>query len=427
MIAANVFLWGTRVGAVQQEGVGDAPVFNYDADFIRSGIELSPVEMPLSATLYSFPTLNDETFHGLPGLLADSLPDKFGNALLDSYLAQSGRSYKELGPVERLLYVGKRGMGALEYEPAEDRFAPGGSVDIGALVDVANDVLSQREGMRGTLDEAGLASLVSVGTSAGGARAKAVIAWNRATNEVRSGQVEVDPGFEHWLIKFDGVTRNRDKGNSYDRPAYTRIEFAYYNMAVAAGIKMAPCVLFEEGGRKHFMTRRFDRTENGGKLHVQTLGALAHFDFNAPAAHSYEQAVAVMRRLGLGQDSVEQLYLRMVFNVMARNQGDHVKNFSFLMDRRGVWSLAPAYDVTYANDPVSRWLARHQMTIAGKSDHIDVDDLLAAAKAMDVSRRHALNAIERVGEAMRNWGSFAQSADVPEAAYEEIRRNLIVP
>lgn len=425
MIAANVSLWGTRIGAVQQEDVDDIPVFNYDPDFTLSGIELSPLEMPLSGALYSFPTLNNESFHGLPGMLADSLPDKFGNALLDSYLAQHGRDYRRLSAVERLLYTGKRGMGALEYEPSYDRFARNDDVDIDALVGVANDVLNRREGMRETMDAKGLAHLVSVGTSAGGARAKAVIAWNRTTNDVRSGQVAADPGYEHWLIKFDGVEKNKDKGDSYDRPAYTRIEFAYYTMAIAAGLEMSACELFEENGRRHFMTRRFDRTADGGKLHMQTLGGLAHFDFNAPAAHSYEQAASVMRRLNLGQDSLEQLYLRMTFNVLVRNQDDHVKNLSFLMDRRGTWSLAPAYDVTYANDPGNKWLSRHQMTVAGKAENIELDDLLAAAKAMDIPRIRALELTEQVNGAVREWRTFAQSADVPEAACEEIQRNLL--
>ncbi|MEG1434095.1 MAG: type II toxin-antitoxin system HipA family toxin [Gordonibacter sp.] len=425
MIAAHVSLWGTRIGAVQQDGADDIPVFNYDPDFLRSGIELSPLEMPLSGAIYSFPALKGESFHGLPGMLADSLPDRFGNALLDSYLAQTGRDFKRLCAVERLLYTGTRGMGALEYEPSDDRFAYSGSIDIDALVSVANEVLGQREGIHETMDEAGLARLVSVGTSAGGARAKAVIAWNRETNDVRSGQVEADSGYEHWLIKFDDIMRNKDKGDSYDRPAYTRIEFAYYLMALEAGIEMSECRLLGESDRQHFMTRRFDRTASGGKLHMQTLGALAHFDFNHPAAQSYEQAASVMRHLNLGQDRIEQLYLRMLFNVSARNQDDHVKNLSFLMDRRGVWNLAPAYDVTYANDPGNKWLSRHQMTVAGKADNIGLDDLLAAAKAMDVSRSRALEMVEQVNEAISAWSTFAQQASVPERAYEEIARNLL--
>ena len=426
MMVANVTLWGTRIGAVQQENSDITPVFNYDPLLLKSGIELSPLEMPLSGALYSFPALNHESFYGLPGLLADSLPDKFGNALLDSYLSQSGRDYKRLSAVERLLYTGKRGMGALEYEPSDDQFTQSDSIDIDTLVTIANEVLNQREGVREVMDEAGLARLVSMGTSAGGARAKAVIAWNRETNDVRSGQIEAGSGYEHWLIKFDGVTKNKDKGDSYDRPAYTRIEFAYHKMAVQAGIEMSECRLFEENERQHFMTKRFDRTPNGSKLHMQTLGALAHFDFNAPATHSYEQTANIMRRLDLGQDSIEQLYLRMTFNVLAKNRDDHVKNVSFLMDRRGTWSLAPAYDVTYANDPGNKWLSRHQMTIAGKTENLGLDDLLVAANAMDISHNRALGMIDRVNSAVQEWKTFAQLADVPEAAYKEIDRNLQV-
>lgn len=421
MIGAEVFLWGAKIGTVVQEHAAVAARFNYDEAFLHSGIEVSPLCMPLSAQVYSFPLLSQSSFRGLPGLLADSLPDRFGNRLLEVTFNRTGRSAVNISSVERLCYTGSRGMGALEYRPAlyltETREE---SLDLDILVELASEVLLQREEMQ--FRDNDLSPLISVGTSAGGARAKAVVAWNRTTGDIRSGQASPLPGYEHWLIKFDGVSGNRDHGDKDDGEEFTRIEYAYHLMAVAAGIEMSQCELMQQNGLFHFATKRFDRVgETGEKLHMQTLGALAHYDFNEPGAHSYEQAAQVIYRLGMSQKEVEQLYRRMVFNVIARNQDDHVKNISFLMNRAGEWSLAPAYDVTYAVDPGNQWLRRHQMQVNGKLDNITVDDLRAVAVNMNISRRRCNNILDEVSQAVAQWPDFAEKAFVAEKTMQAIR------
>ena len=277
MDVAEIYLWGTRIGAVVQDGIDDIPRFNYDKDFIRSGIEVSPVVMPISERIYSFPALSKQTFHGLPGLLADSLPDKFGTKLIERYLAERGRNLKSLTAVERLLYTGKRGMGALEFFPQKNyNTTENASVDINSLVELASMILTDRENIHISVGEDAMEQIINIGTSAGGARAKAVISWNRETDDIRSGQIDAGEGYEYWLIKFDGVKNNKDKGDQEDGQAYTRIEYAYYLMAREAGIMMSECQLYQESGRYHFITKRFDRDEAGRKIHMQTLGALAH-------------------------------------------------------------------------------------------------------------------------------------------------------
>ena len=361
---AEVRLWGRTIGAVSMdEGDGHA-AFQYTAEFADSGIQVAPLMLPLSRRVYEFPELPRRTFHGLPGLLADSLPDRFGNALIDAWLATTGRTPESFSPIERLCYTGARGMGALEFAPAlgpKPRKAT--RIDIDALVTLASDILTERRNLKGQLSAAdrkkALADILKVGTSAGGARAKAVIAWNRKTNEVRSGQIAAGPGFSYWLLKFDGVAGNKDK--ELDDPrGYGAIEYAYSLMARAGGITMSECRLLEEHGRRHFMTRRFDRLPDGGQLHMQSLGALAHVDYNQPGAYSYEQAFLAIRQLDLPMSSLEEQFRRMLFNIVARNQDDHVKNIAFLMDREGQWSLAPAFDITYSYNPSGDWTATHQ-------------------------------------------------------------------
>lgn len=408
---AEVMLWGKRIGVVHQEDVNSVPRFNYDRDFLRSGIQLSPIVMPLNDRIYSFPTLNEDTFHGLPGLLADSLPDKFGTALLEKYLEGQGRTLKHLTAVERLCYTGTRGMGALEYQPARGGPIESQSIDIDALVQVASDILSQRENIRLTADERMMAQILNVGTSAGGARAKAVIAWNEKTGDIRSGQISAGDGYDYWLTKFDGVENNKDKGDKADGAEFTRIEYAYSLMAKAAGIEMSECRLHEESGRYHFMTKRFDRVgPTGEKLHMQSLGAIAHYDFNMPGANSYEQAAMVIQKLGMGHKDIAQLYRRLVFNVLAMNRDDHVKNISFLMDKKGVWSLAPAYDLTYAYEPGHKWMGLHQMSVNGKRDNITREDLIASAKHMNISKPKAIDIIDHVAAAIKEWPKFAMQA-----------------
>lgn len=425
---AGVKLWGRTIGAVSLEDGARFAAFQYEPAFVSSGIELSPLVMPLSSRVYQFPSLPEVSFHGLPGLLADSLPDRFGHALIDAWLATEGRKPESFNAVERLCYIGVRGMGALEYAPAVGPpLRASTKVSVDALVALASEVLTHRSSLEvsfapGRRHE-GLTEILRVGTSAGGARAKAVIAWNPDTNEVRSGQVKAPAGFGYWLIKFDGVSANKDK-ELEDPKGYTVIEYAYALMARDAGIGMSDCRLLEEGGRRHFMTRRFDRDSDGGKLHMQSLAALAHFDFNSPGAHGYEQAFDVMKRLGLPMRSLEQQFRRMLFNVVARNQDDHVKNVAFLMDRSGVWSLSPAFDVTYAYNPAGLWTARHQMTINGKADNFGLADFRACAQVAGLKRGRDGEILREVVAAVEKWPRYAREAGVQPAQLEQIRRTL---
>jgi len=422
---AKVRLWGRTIGAVSLEEGMPAAVFQYEPAFAASGIEVAPLTMPLRTEPYSFPALDFETFKGLPGLLADSLPDKYGNALIDTWLAAQGRSAESASAIERLCYTGTRGMGALEFEPARGP-EPSAVQDIQveALVKLASEVLTERDrfvaSVREGHEEEGLRELLSVGTSAGGARAKAVIAWNSDTDEIRSGQVAADPGFEHWLLKFDGVSGNRDKERLDDPEGYGAIEFAYSRMAAAAGIEMAACRLLEENGRRHFMTRRFDRPMGNRKLHMQSLGALAHYDFNQAGAYSYEQALMAIRRVGLTMADLEQQFRRAAFNVIARNQDDHVKNIAFLMDRSGEWSLAPAFDLTFAYNRAGDWTAQQQMTLNGKRDDFTLEDFERCAEAVSMKRRAARAIVEEVLNTVLSWRSYADEVGIPEPVMEKV-------
>ncbi|MBP6330800.1 MAG: type II toxin-antitoxin system HipA family toxin [Dokdonella sp.] len=413
---AEVRLWGRSIGAVSVEDARSAAAFQFTDEFTRSGIQVSPLRMPLSDRVYSFPGLARETFHGLPGLLADSLPDRFGNALIDTWLATQGRSAESFNAVERLCYIGSRGMGALEFAPAQGpKSRTSEPLDIAALVQLASDVLSQRSGLRHSMASADTAEtlrdILRVGTSAGGARAKAVIAWNWQTNEVRSGQLAAGDGFDYWILKFDGVSGNRDK-ELEDPTGYGAIEYAYALMARAAGIDISECRLLEENGRRHFMSRRFDRLAGGEKLHMQSLGALAHFDFNLAGAYSYEQALQVMRALDLPMASIEQQFRRMTFNIVARNQDDHVKNIAFLMDKQGRWSLSPAFDVTYSYNPEGLWTATHQMSMNGKRDDFTLEDFRTCAKFASMKRGRAEAILDDVIAAVKRWPEFAEQAKV---------------
>jgi serine/threonine-protein kinase HipA len=417
-VIAEVRLWGRRIGAVSWRDDLDCAAFQYDPEFARSGVEVAPLMLPLGEQVYTFPELPRRTFHGLPGLLADSLPDRFGNALIDQWLATQGRAPESFGAIERLGYLGARGMGALEFAPvAGPRARKSHPIRIDALVQLASDILAQREGMQGSFASPArqrtLQDILQVGTSAGGARAKAVIAWNPATHEVRSGQVPADAGFSHWLLKFDGVAGNRDR--ELDDPrGFGAVEYAYALMAQAAGIGMSECRLLEENGRRHFMTRRFDRGDDGAKRHMQSLGALAHFDYNHAGAYSYEQALQVIRRLDLPMASIEEQFRRMLFNVVARNQDDHVKNIAFLMDKAGHWSLAPAFDLTYSYNPGGEWTARHQMTINGRRDGFTREDLRAVARVAGLRRGAETSLLQQVTDAVMRWPEFAARAIVNE-------------
>jgi len=428
---AEVILWDRVIGAIAWDPARRLGGFEYAEDFLPSGVQVAPLTMPLRAGAFQFPELPFPGFRGLPGLLADSLPDRFGNLLIDQWLARQGRPAGDLNPVERLCYLGARGLGALEFRPAmrpgRDAAMP---VQIDALVRLANEALDRKAGLA-TAPVAGadaeavaahaaaLRDILRVGTSAGGARAKAVVAWNPATGEFRSGQVAAPAGCEHWLLKFDGVSANRDKEALADPLGYGRLEYAYHLMVRAAGITMSDCRLFEENGRAHFMTRRFDRPGPGGgahakKLHLQSLCALAHYDFNAAGAYSYEQAFEIARRLDQPPEALEELFRRAVFNVLARNQDDHTKNIAFLMDQSGRWHLAPAYDVTYSYNPDGAWTARHQMTLNAKTDNFTTADLLACARAAGLKTARAKAVIAAVADAVLRWPEFSATAVVSE-------------
>ena len=425
---AEVRLWGRTIGAVSLGNGDEVAAFEYDSAFSQSGIQVAPNTMPLSTRVHRFPELSVTTFHGLPGLLADSLPDKFGNVLINAWLATQGREPESFNAVERLCYTGERGMGALEYAPARGpEMAQGGRIQIDQLVELASDVLSHRNNLRVSFAdnsrEQAMADILRVGTSAGGARAKAVVAWNPATKEVRSGQVETGKGFEYWLLKFDGVQGNRDK-ELEDPQGYGVIEYAYYQMAKDCGIDMSECRLFEENDRRHFMTRRYDRLAGGEKLHMQSLCALAHFDFNLAGAYSYEQALLVIRQLGLPMSAIEEQFRRMVFNVVARNQDDHVKNIAFLMDKAGRWSLSPAFDVIYSFNPQGSWTGSHQMTINGKRDNFVLDDFKVCARAVSMKRGRAEKIVDEVKQVVSSWKRYADDAAVDAAQRDQIYRTL---
>ena len=425
---AEVRLWGRTIGAVSLQDGETVAGFQYTPEFAASGIEIAPLTMPLSQTVYRFPQLPRTTFHGLPGLLADSLPDKFGNALIDAWLAAQGRTPDSFNAIERLCYTGSRGMGALEFLPTlGPRATQSSRIHIDQLVALASEVLRERDGFHTRLDKGeadqGMRDILRVGTSAGGARAKAVISWNRQTNDVRSGQVETGAGYEHWLIKFDGVSGNRDK-ELEDPQGYGAIEYAYYHMARDAGIEINECRLFEENNRRHFMTRRFDRLDSGEKLHMQSLCAMAHFDFNQAGAYSYEQAMLTIRQLGLPLPSVEQQYRRMVFNIIARNQDDHVKNIAFLMNKQGQWRLAPAFDLIYSYNPAGDWTSQHQMSMNGKRDHFSDEDFKSCAKTAGLKRGQYLKIIREIQAVVSNWPTYAAAAGVNADWREQIHRNL---
>ena len=425
MTVAAVELWGTRIGAVALTDSNGVASFEYEPSFLASGIQLAPLMMALAARVYSFPELQRRTFRGLPGLLADSLPDRFGNNLINAWLARQGRTPESFDAVERLCYTGQRGMGALEFKPVQGPSAQtSGAIQIAELVALASEILSQQQGLatsfQGPEREEALQTILRVGTSAGGARAKALIVWNASTGEVRSGQLEAPPGFSHWLLKFDGVSGNKDR-ELEDPQGYGLIELAYSRMARAAGITMTDCRLLDENGRQHFMTRRFDRDDAGNKLHMQSLGALAHFDYNEPGSYSYEQAFLVMRQLQLPMQALEEQYRRMVFNLIARNQDDHVKNIAFLMDRDGQWSLSPAFDITWSFNPAGDWTATHQMSVNGKRDQFTRADLLAVGRSAQLKRGRAEAIAEEVIAAVRDWPLYAAEANVREESCSQIQ------
>jgi serine/threonine-protein kinase HipA len=419
---ARVNLFGQRMGTFRWDDRYQTVQFEYDRDFVGRGWEPSPLMMPVrEGRIYSFTGLNRETYMGLPGMLADSLPDTYGRALFDRWLALTGRTSGN--PVETLCFLGRRCMGAMEFEPAiEAGYNPDQRFEIDSLVDVAREALSNKATFGVNLNDdkkAAIAEILRLGTSAGGQRAKAIIAYNKATGEVRSGQVEAPAGFDYYLIKLDGVSAQADFRETKN---YGRLEYSFYKLATACGIDMTECSLLEENGRAHFMTRRFDR-EGGRKVHMQTLCGMAHYDFRLLRAYSYEQAFGVMRALRLPYSDAQEMFRRIVFNVIVRNQDDHTKNISFLMGEDGRWRLSPAYDMGYAYNPQGGWTAMHQMSVNGKYDKITRDDLLALATANNIKNPSEI--IEEVQETASRWTEIAREADVPKEMISAIEPNMI--
>ncbi|MBL7940745.1 MAG: type II toxin-antitoxin system HipA family toxin [Flavobacteriales bacterium] len=423
---ANVILWGKVVGLVVWDDRLQRASFQFDRSFTRSGLDVAPAMMPLAKAkggeeVFIFGNSRDETFKGLPGMLADCLPDRFGDTLLNAWLTEQKRELAN--PVEKLCFLGHRGMGALEFEPSHAELeASSEALQVDELVRVARRVLTEREKFstsRKKGEKEALMDIIQVGTSAGGARAKAIVAYNHSTGEVRSGQIVGLEGFSYCLIKFDGVT-NAALG---DPKGYGRIEYAYHLMATASGISMMPCTLLEESGRAHFLTQRFDRVKHAKtgetvRLHMATLCGLGHLDYNDPVRHSYADAFAMMRLLGLPYPDAAELFRRMCFNVIARNCDDHTKNTSFLMDPQGTWHLSPAYDITFAYDPKNIWLRQHQMSINGKRLDITRDDLLAVAKEMNIKKAETI--IDEVKAGVKTWKKSAKKAEVAQKQVEAI-------
>ena len=418
---AKVLLWGTVVGYLSNDGENNI-YFSYDESFVKRGVEISPIMMPLREAAYSFPNLISDTFRGLPGLFADSLPDRFGRKVINEYLISIGRDKNSLSPIEELLYIGCRGMGALEYQPVLDgTLNEPNEIRVRDIADAAKEVLKRHSDSVLKPEIGKLRDLIKVGSSAGGAKAKAIVAYNEQTGVYRSGQMDAGPGFSYWIIKFDKV--DQESLNSFFDSYQTREEYAYYLMAKAAGIKMNESRLLKEEGNYHFMTKRFDRyTDSNGemqKIHMQTACGLSHIDYAVKHNISYSTIFNIMDDLGVDFEDKYELFRRMIFNVVTSNYDDHAKNFSFLMDRRGKWSLSPAYDLTYSNDPNSNYINNHPCLINGKSDSITAEDCFAVGLEAGLTKPKMQRIAEEVCEAVKQWIHFAEQSDIPESKARE--------
>ncbi|MBR4438398.1 MAG: type II toxin-antitoxin system HipA family toxin [Bacteroidales bacterium] len=425
----QIYLWGNLVGAISWDDESGYAYFQFDNNFRRLGLDVSPLMMPLSRTLgvMSFPAnARTKCFSGLPGLIADSLPDKFGSQLITEWFAQQGKTEEMITPLDRLCYVGKRAMGALEFVPAKDVEGVNEStkIYIRELMAISDAIFKERSKFQELIrqKDKSILDILKVGTSAGGAKPKAIIAYNEETGEVRSGQVPAPDGFSYWLLKFDGGIYSEHQEITDNPHGIGNIEYAYYKMATSCGIIMSESKLLAEGEYHHFMTRRFDRTPTGEKIHMQTAAGIAHLDRDV--RHSYEELFGVLRRMGLNYKDFEQLYRRMVFNVMARNHDDHTKNFSFLMDKRGHWSFAPAYDLCYSYNPVGRWTNRHQLSINSKTDDFTRKDLLAVAQNIGI--RDANHIVEEICSSVASWPKIAKECGVKTNHIKAIGKTLLL-
>lgn len=432
MDTAFINIWGVRVGAIAWDETQKLASFEYDTKFLKRGWDLAPIKMPIANTnhIYSFPELREprgaenDTFKGLPGLLADMLPDNYGNQLINIWLAQQGRLSNSMNPVEKLCFIGTRGMGALEFEPVTSSSQSNStSIEIDSLVNISRQMLEKREAFVTDLnanEEKAMMDILSIGTSAGGARPKAVIAYHKETGEVLSGQTLAPDGYEHWLIKLDGVS----DAQLGDTMGYGRVEMAYYKMAIDCGIEMMECRLLEENDRAHFMTKRYDREGGAVKHHVQTWCGIEHFDFNAIGSYSYEQFFQTMRKLKLDYKEAEQMFRRMVFNVIARNCDDHTKNFSFRMKKDELWTLAPAYDICHAYRPDSYWVSQHALSINGKRKDHTRQDLISVARSMNIKQPERI--IDEISNVVSSWNVYAKEQNVSQDKMNAIRKTLLL-
>lgn len=429
---AEVWLWDKMVGALAWSPDTRLASFEYTPEWIETGVQIAPLRMPCQMqgqSIFQFPQLNPATYKGLPACFADTLPDDFGNAVINAWLARTGRDPQSFNPLERLLYSGKRGMGALEYAPALRQIkSPNDKLELESLIQLAQQVLDQRTGVNSNLHQTGnedLTAILQVGTSAGGARAKALVAINQSRTEIRSGQVDAPDGFEHYLLKFDGVVEHSNHRETFGDPqGFGRMEYAYYLMAKDAGIDISPCELLVDGPRAHFLTKRFDRIGNH-KLHYQSLCAMDHADFKQPGQYSYEQLLSVARQLRLSRRDAVEIYRRMVFNLIARNHDDHSKNIGFLLPGpRTAWQLAPAFDIAYSYKPGSPWVNSHQLNVNGKRDNFVMDDLLSIAKLISNFTKEAKAIIQQILGVVDQWHDYAERAEVSPEFAQQIKQNL---
>lgn len=427
---AEVYLWGKQLGVLAWNPETSTAAFEYSDEWKQTGVQIAPLHMPNepdSSRVFEFPQLNFDTYKGLPACFADTLPDDFGNAVINAWLTRNGRDPKSFNPLERLLYTGSRGIGALEYKPAIRSFTnTNNKLELESLLNMAQQILDQRQNTQHNISQKDdLSGILQVGTSAGGARAKALIALNSDRTEIRSGQVDAPEGFEHYLLKFDGVVeRSSDRETFGDPQGFGRMEYAYYLMATDCGIEMSACELLLEGKRAHFLTKRFDRIGNQ-KIHYQSLCAIDHADYKKPGQYSYEQLLSVARQLRLSRKEAIEIYRRMVFNVMARNHDDHTKNIGFLLaGPEQNWQLAPAFDVAYSYKPGSPWVNSHQLSLNGKRDNFTLADLLAIAKLIGNFTQEAKDIIAHTTNVVKNWPQYAGKAEVDSEFSELIHHNL---
>ncbi len=418
----EVKLYGQTIGSVEWNNSKRCSIFQYSREIQNSKLEPSPIIMPTQAKVFET-TRDHVNFHNLPYLLSDSMPDAFGNMMMKEWLKQNNLFIDDINPVNRLTYVGKRGMGALEYKPIKHKEQDEYSIEVAELLAVAKKVLEGKEETAyHNLDKDSLSDILRIGTSVGGARAKALIAVKKDMNnkiiEIRPGDIMQPKGYSYWLLKIDGVNEK----SLGEGAGFGKIEYVYYKLAKEAGIDISESYLHEENGRFHFMTKRFERTDDGEKIHMQTLGALVGIDYKIPKASSYETLFRVMKRLRIPYNQFEQQYRRMLFNVIARNHDDHVKNFSFLMDKEGIWQISPAYDLTYQYKKGGTWTNIHQSSINGKFDHFTKDDLLSFAKAFGIKKANHI--LEEVLTAVSLWTKTAKEFDIPKKVIDYIGRNL---